>query len=407
MDNEFNSSNKQTKEEFLSQFRETSEVITIKVKWAWSKGCSRFDSFGKEELIHIHYMQPWASTEDMPFGPGGTIYWFGKKKLFGYPYPPEFKQDTCYRVRVRKCKADKQFYLLEEVIAKSIDLSADEDIYDEAYSKFQKLLSDEKKDVVIYCVNNADVSKSKRAGGMAIGYAYVDYSAIIDEEGGSPKMVGRLITIPYDDKKFADNKKLKFKAGSIYKLRVIPYKNSSVSMALDEVLEENVINEELALTGKESLKPAKWSVEGFGDFTTAWDKIQMNASKEDIKWDLYTGKQCFVSVYLQCDEDNCHTAYRSTERFLSFYNEKEALEKKIFEAAADEIADGDGTVETWSDEVGTISKEDLISRLSLSVLSFEEGGIDILLDLDDLFTDHGYSLYMNYDGTITVNGLWG
>lgn len=401
------SSNKQTKEEFLSQFQETSEIITIKVRWAWSKGSSRFDSFGKEELIHIHYTQPWAATDDMPFGPGGTIYWFGKKKLFGYPYPPEFKQGTCYRVRVRKCKADRRFYLLEEVVAKSIDLSADEGIYNEAYSKFSNLLSDEKKDVLIYCANNADVSKAKRAGGMAIGYAYVDYSAIIDEEGGSPKMVGRLITIPYDDKKFAENKRLKFKAGSIYKLRVIPYKNSSVSMALDEVLEESVINEELASAGKESLKPAKWSVEGFGEFTTAWDKIQMRASKEDIKWNLYTGKQCFVSVYLQCDEDNCHTAYKSTERFLSFCKDKATLEKKILEAVADDLVDDDGTVETWNEEAGTISKENLISRISLSVLSFEEGGIDILLDLDDLFTDHGYSLYMNYDGTITINGLWG
>lgn len=61
----------------------------------------------------------------------------------------------------------------------------------------------------------------------------------------------------------------------------------------------------------------------------------------------------------------------------------------------------------WNEEAGTISKENFISRISLSVLSFEEGGIDILIDLDDLFTDHGYSLYMNYDGTITVNGLWG
>ena len=46
-------------------------------------------------------------------------------------------------------------------------------------------------------------------------------------------------------------------------------------------------------------------------------------------------------------------------------------------------------------------------RLSLELLSFEDGGIDILVGLDDLFTDHAYSLWMNEDGSISVNGLWG
>ena len=58
----------------------------------------------------------------------------------------------------------------------------------------------------------------------------------------------------------------------------------------------------------------------------------------------YTGKQCSASVYLQCDEDNCHTAYKSTERFLSFYNDKDTFEKKILEAVADDLADNDGTI---------------------------------------------------------------
>lgn len=407
MDKDFSSSNKQTKEEFLSQFSDTSEIITIKVRWAWKKGCSRFDYLGKEELIHIHYMQPWAASEDKPFGPGGTIFWFGKRRVLGYPYPPEFKEGVCYRVRVRKCKADRSFYLLEEIIAKSIDISNDENLYEESYKRFQKLLTGEKKDVLIYCANNTDVSKAKRAGGMAIGYAYVDYSAIIDEDGQAPKMVGRLITIPFDDKKYAENKKLKFKAGTIYRVRVYTYKTSSISLALDEVLEENVANEALSKAGKEALEKATWTVEGFGEFTIAWDKIRMNASREEIKWDLYTGKQSFVSVYLQCDEDNCHIAYKATERFLAFYKDKDIYERKIFEAVINDLAGDDGMVETWSDDAGTINKEEFLNHLSLSILSFEDSGIDILVDMDELFTDHAYSLYMNYDGTITVNGLWG
>jgi len=147
-------------------------------------------------------------------------------------------------------------------------------------------------------------------------------------------------------------------------------------------------------------------VEGFGDFDIAWDRYSMKAYNENVRPDP-AGEGSGVSVYLQCDPDNCHTAYGATEAFLRFQADRESLERQIFQAVADDLSDEDGMVETWDDEAGTITREELIKRLSLELLSFEDGGIDILVGLDDLFTDHAYSLWMDGDGSISINGLWG
>ena len=406
MENKFRSDCNQTKEEFLSQFSADSEEITVKIRWSWSKGCGKFDSIDKEELIHVEYMQPWTADKEHPFGFGGTIYWFGKRKIIGYPYPPHLVQDKCYRLRVRRCTTGQQIYLLEGVITSNVDVSSDEGVYNSCYERLMNKFDASTKEVLIYCAKDLNVSKENRVSGFPIGYAYVDFSAIIDEEGGSPEMVGRCMTIPFDDRKFADNKKLKFKAGNIYKLSVYTYKDSSKSIALNKILDDNVKNDALSLAGEESLKPVKWPVDGFGDFVINWDATSMQASNECIKWNP-SDDESEVSIYLECDPDNCHTAYKTTKAFLDIYKERTAFEKKIFEAVADDIANDEGMIETWDEEIGTITKEDFIKRISFCFLSFESDGVDIMVNLNDLFTDHGYSLYMNNDGSISINGLWG
>ena len=406
MENKFRSDRNQTKAEFLSQFVSDSEEITVKIRWSWSRGSSGFDSIDKEVLIYVNYLQPWTADNEHPFGIGGQIYWLGKKKLIGYPYPPHLVQDKCYRLRVRRCTSGENFFLLEDVIDSNVDVSDDEGIYKRCYERLMNRFDTSTKDVLIYCVNDVDVSKAKRAAGLPIGYAYADYSAIIDEDGGSPKMVGRSMTIPFDGRNLAENKKLRFKAGKIYKVRVYTYKNSSGAIALDRILDDNVQNDALSHAGEESLKPVKWPVEGFADFIINWDSSNMQASNECISWDP-SDADSEVSIYLQCDPDNCHTAYKTTKDFLDLYKNKAAFEKKIFEAVADDLSEDGGMIETWDEGTGTISREDFIKRLSFCVLSFELEGVDILVSLDELFTDHAYSLYMNHDGSISVNGLWG
>ncbi len=60
-----------------------------------------------------------------------------------------------------------------------------------------------------------------------------------------------------------------------------------------------------------------------------------------------------------------------------------------------------------SDEAGTITKDEFINRISLSYLCIEPGGVEIMVSLDELFTDHDFSLYMNNDGSFNITGLWG
>jgi hypothetical protein len=402
----FRTDSRQTKEEFLAQFEGTGEDITVKVTWAWEKGCSKFSSFGKEDLVHIRFSQPWEADEKHPFGRDGNIYWFSRKKFIGYPYTPRFERSLCYRLRVRRCREGGNNFLLEEVLEKKVDVALDEQIYEKVVSRFRERFEIEPVEVLIYCAHDADVRKVKRAGGMAIGYAYVDYSAVIDAPGGEPKMVGRCMAVPFNDRDFAENRSLKFKAGTVYRVLALKDKNNPAAIVLDRLLESGVRDEALEKAGKEALQKAVWTVEGFGDFDIVWDRISMKACNENVRPDP-AGEGSGVSVYLQCDPDNCHTAYGATEAFLRFQADRESLERQIFQAVADDLSDEDRMVETWDDEAGTITREELIKRLSLELLSFEDGGIDILVGLDDLFTDHAYSLWMNEDGSISVNGLWG
>ncbi|MBQ3974893.1 MAG: hypothetical protein II628_12080 [Lachnospiraceae bacterium] len=402
----FRTDSSQTKEEFLAQFEEAGEDITVKVTWAWEKGCSKFSSFGKEDLVHIRFGQPWEADESHPFGTDGNIYWFSKRKLIGYPYSPRFERGVCYSLRVRRCREGGNNFLLEEVLEKKVDVSSDEKIYRKVLDRFRGRFEAGPREVLICCAHDADVRKAERADGMAIGYAYVDYSAVIDTPGGEPKMVGRCMAVPFSDRDFAENRSLKFKAGTVYRVLALQDKNNPSAMVLDRLLESGIRDEALERAGKEALERAVWTVEGFGDFDIVWDKISMKAYNENIRPDP-AAEGSGVSVYLQCDPDNCHRAVRATEAFLRFQADRESLERQIFQAVADDLSDQDGMVETWDDETGTITREELIKRLSLELLSFEDGGIDILVGLDDLFTDHAYSLWMNEDGSITVNGLWG
>ena len=405
--NRFRTDNGQTREEFLAQFEEASEDLTVKVTWTWEKGSSKFASFGRnEELVHFRFSQPWEAYETHPFGTDGNVYWFGRRKLFGYPYTPRFERGVCYRLRVRRSREGGNNFLLEEVLEKKADVASDGQIYRKVLTRFRDRFKEEPEEVLIFCVRDTDVSRAKRQEGMAIGYAYVDYSAIVDTPGGAPKMVGRCMVVPFNDRDFAENRRLKFKAGTAYRVRVLKDKNNPGGIVLDRLLESGVRDDALTGAGKEALQSAKWTVEGAGEFNIAWDRYSMKASSEDILWDP-ADENSRISVYLQCDPDNCHTACGATEAFLKVWGERESFEKKVFEAVADDLSDEKGMVETWDDETGTITRQELIQRLTLELLSFEGGGIDILVGLDDLFTDHAYSLWMNGDGSISINGLWG
>ena len=64
-----------------------------------------------------------------------------------------------------------------------------------------------------------------------------------------------------------------------------------------------------------------------------------------------------ADVCLQCDPDNCRTAYRATEAFLKVCADREAFVKKVFEAVAGDLSDEEGVADTCDNETGTITKK--------------------------------------------------
>ena len=112
-----------TKEEFFGQFSAETEEIVARVHWAWEKGCSKLPSFGKEDLVNI-LCTTLKGDKEHPFGFNGTVYWFSRKKLFGYPYTPRFIRNEYYRLRVRRCKFGGNHFVLEEVLAANVNVSA-------------------------------------------------------------------------------------------------------------------------------------------------------------------------------------------------------------------------------------------------------------------------------------------
>ena len=112
-----------TKEEFLEQFSAESEEIVARVHWAWEKGCSKLPSFGKEDLVNI-LCTTLKGDEEHPIGFNGRVYWFCRKKLFGYPYTPHFIRNRYYRLRVRRCKSGYDHFVLEDVLETNVNVSA-------------------------------------------------------------------------------------------------------------------------------------------------------------------------------------------------------------------------------------------------------------------------------------------
>lgn len=406
MEKEFRKDTNQTREEFLSQFSKESEEITAMVFWSWEKGRGRFDRIGDENLIYVECSMPWAAEGQNITGRGRYVYWLGKKRFpLGYPYPPHLKAHRYYRLKVRKCLFDDRYFYLEEVLEKNVNVAENDEVYTFFLKNYLDKCSEETKEVTVCCAEDLDISKSNRLKERALWFDSLAYSAILEENGRMRPAAGS-ITVPFDERHFSRNKTLKFKAGRNYKLKVTERSDAAGSLALVQVLEENVIDEELSELGSEALKPVKWPVEGFDDFEIRWNKYQAQASCEYVLWPDPRGND-EISVYLECDEENCMTAHKTTKEFLKFYHDWDALRKKIFQAVADDMADEDGKIVIWDESETELSKNAFMKRLSLSYLSFGAESVEITIDLDEMFTDHDYTLTMDYDGTIHTGGLIG
>lgn len=406
-----------TKEEFAAQFEETSEELLIKVNWSWERGDSPMPSIGNEVLTHMNYICPWTADETAPFGHGGQMFWFCKKKLIGYPYPPKFKRDACYKVRVRRCRYEetRNQLLLEEVVAENVNPAEDSSLYNSIASDFMERFEQKTKEVLIYNEQNVDVTKASGSLGGVIGSCYGFFLAVADSEESQPKAAqGRLIIL-HDTKLFKDNRQIKLKEKTIYRIRVRESKEKiegNTLYLLEQLLASDVRNDELKQLGEEMLKPVPWMVEGVGEFLIDRESGDYIAHA-DIPWNSPGSEDggYTVNVQMACDEENPRTAVKSSAIIRNIMEHKSEWENRIFDFIADECMDAtgeEGLIETWEEEDNMITREAFIKRLSVSYINIdEEGNSEVWIELDDMFTDHCYWLDVLADGRIESHGLMG
>lgn len=110
---------------------------------------------------------------------------------------------------------------------------------------------------------------------------------------------------------------------------------------------------------------------------------------------------------MECDHDNPTRADKSARMLHKIFDDIDTNERKIFSAIADDIADEDGNIEIWEDERSSISKEDFIKRLSICVINIDDSGAELIVDLDEMFTDHVYSAFMDNDGNVSAGDMMG
>ena len=402
---EFNVSPK-NREEFLSQFEDTSTEITVMIRCVWDKGNGPFPKVGDESLAHADFILPWLASEQYPFGRGGQIWWFCKRRILGYPYPPCLKRKICYKLRVRKCKTREYMFYLEDVIEKDVDVAKDDSIYETVKQRILGRYTGEPVEFLFYNIENVDMSKVKNIPGMGMASESAYFSAIKEEESDKPVIADGGVLIPVDDKDFAKNKGIRLKAGKIYRVRARQIDQEDLKVyAVEELLEKDVDDKELDELGRKALEPVQYVVDGIGEFTISRED-QALLARGIVLHDNADGRN-EISVIMECDHDDPTRADKSAGMLHKIFDDIDTNERKIFSAIADDIADEDGNIEIWEDERSSISKEDFIKRLSICVINIDDSGAELIVDLDEMFTDHVYSAFMDNDGNVSAGDMMG
>ncbi|MBR4732306.1 MAG: DUF2262 domain-containing protein [Lachnospiraceae bacterium] len=400
-----------TKEEFLAQFEDKTTEITVLIRSAWKKGARPFPLFGKEALANIDYMVPWIKDAEGPLGSFGSVYWFTKKSIFGYPYKPVFKEGFIYRLRVRPGRfSDRpkfRYFFLEEILEEDVDLSKDDGIYHNALDDYYMDCEDRAREMRVYVTRDLDVSKAVQKAQFHIARAVTGISAIRFMESGNGQMIEGLLEIPYDNREHDGNRNLKLKGGKIYQItaRRRTGRDRENAFILQQILEENVEDEELIKLAEEARTPGSWHVDGLDDFYVKNGEAQGN-----ILWDE-SDEISEVEVVLICDVDNPKTAVGATPHLLKILADKEAFKTKLFDAVVDHMADENGMIDTWEGESEgdvSLTTEEFVKRLSIDVILINPDGTGYVeVGLDEMFTDHCLEVNFNADGSFEVQGLMG
>ena len=397
-----------TKEEFIAQFEDKSIEITVEARYCWHKGSGPFLRFGKESLASFNYGVPWLNDPEGDVGEYGDIFWFCKKSMFGYPYKPEFKTNKIYRLRVRparvRVRPNYRYFLLEEVLEKDVDISGDGTIYANALEKYYKDTETTAQEISVILRKDVDLSNYKSGKPYVICHCLRSFNVIRYAGSGKARMIEGILEIPYDKWNFSSNLNLKLKAGNI--IRITARKRiSSDTYIFDKLLEADVKDDELKKLNVEVLTPGKWHIDGEDDFD-----VKDGEATGLILWDP-SDNNTEVGVTLACDPDNLKSAVLATEHFNKILKDKKAFEQAVFETVVNDCVDEDGMITTWEGESEgdvKLTKDEFKNRLSIISISLSsDGSGTVLVDLDEMFTDHAYNVDICSDGTFESHGLIG
>lgn len=296
-------SNPKNREEFLAQFEDTSKEITVMIRSSWDKGNGPFLKVGNESLAYVDFNLPWLATEQYPFGRGGQIWWFCKRRIMGYPYPPHLKRKTCYKLLVRQSKTNEFFYYLEDVIEKDVGVAKDDSIYKTVKQRMLGRYTGDSVELLFYNIENVDMSKVKNIPGFGMSSESAYFSAIKEEESDKPIIADGDVLIPVDDRDFAQNKGIRLMAGKIYRVRARQINQEDLKVyAIEELLEKDVEDKELAELGRKALKPVPYVVDGIGEFTISRENQSLLARGIVVRDNTDAGSE--ISIYMECDKDN-------------------------------------------------------------------------------------------------------
>lgn len=132
---------------------------------------------------------------------------------------------------------------------------------------------------------------------------------------------------------------------------------------------------------------------------------------------VWHGAESKISATVRCNDDP--TGEAGFKRLAWAVENSTELEKRLIEYTLNDFTDSEHPeepIEIWSagydddsdEEPDPMPPEEFRKHISVSFICVEDDGtIEIDMDLDGLFTDHGFMIYLDKDGNITDGGLWG
>lgn len=132
---------------------------------------------------------------------------------------------------------------------------------------------------------------------------------------------------------------------------------------------------------------------------------------------VWHGAESTISATVRCNDDP--NAEKGFKRLAWAVENSAELEKRLIDYTLDDFLDPenpDAPIEIWSagydddsdEEPDNMPPEEFRKHISVNFICIEDDEtIDIEMDLDGLFTDHGFMIYIDKEGNITGGELWG